>query len=674
MAVNVDKLSGYPVVGAGADQAGAGKTTGYAVVGGGTDQGSVGKTSGYPVIGAGANQGSAGKVTGYAVIVGQLASVGVGKTTGYVIPGVGPAQTGLGKLTGYAILYPTPEKEVISAIYASANELDLLNSSGAETSRKYGTFIPELDRASIKLPAGSGAVASLDYLNITAGNIGIHFVLACDEDGTASEQTFLQADNPETGTTCFNMNWRADGTLSLQLDTDAGDGTPFVSASSLAFTGQKIFDLYVYYDSDITSTKLELYIDRLLVHTVTESGNINYPARFAFHAPDQATAYISQVIVADNLTRSLQSKFLPPQETGTYTDWTNDYDQVLDIIPDDRTYISADVAALAESYPVSNAAGDEYFNYVHVLHHCEDTTDTSYSKNDLLLHGAAEITSNQAKFGSNSLELPTIETSYATLEGVDGLSLEDGEFCIELWAYFDDISTAAVLAGQGLLTGPHWRLKRNADNTVTFLATDTDSGDPYPVELDSTALLNSTSTWYALRIARTANVWYLFVDGTLEANASWDGTVNTLGDNVYLGISPELADQLNGALDEIRFAYGLGRDTTSYTVQTAAWPDLQKISTTPPTGWESVVGLSVNARCRIADFGDFKMLCRSAGTDGLSDFVVASEIFMGRSGFFLTDPATGTGWTYSAIPNIEIGVNSGESDTTPLFYYYAYLS
>lgn len=90
---------------------------------------------------------------------------------------------------------------------------------------------------------------------------------------------------------------------------------------------------------------------------------------------------------------------------------------------------------------------------------------------------------------------------------------------------------------------------------------------------------------------------------------------------------------------------------------------------TPPADWGSIVGVSVNARCRRADFGDISMLVRRNGTDLVSDLVQADTVFSGRGAFFPVDPVTSLPWEYSDLLSTEIGVNSGDSIAAPANYY-----
>lgn len=445
-------------------------------------------------------------------------------------------------------------------IYCAANELDLINFSGAGFSRKLGTYDDSLSRCSIALPGGSGSAISIDTLDITEGDLGIHFCLATtsvEEEPVITD--FIRIEDVLSNKTSVLLKRLEDDTITIQLNTNTADGTPAPSSQKLQFSGLRHFDLFLSYNSGTDETTLQLYVDSLLSNTVTESGSIIYPTKIGFNSASNSTYYISQIVVSDELARNIRVKTLVPVDNGYYTAWTNDYKKVYDIEVNDSETIIASEEGIQESYLVSVPNGDLYFNNVFVLHHFEDTVDSSYSKNNLLIQGSAALSATSPIMGSKSLYIPQVVESFAWIEGSDSLTFDDNDLCIEILVKFEDISTDAVILSQGTLDGPLWRLKRESNNTIVFLATNLSATDPFPVVLTSTDLANEIGVQYTLRVTRQGDVWTLYMDGSIQQSVMWAGSVQTQNQNLILGTTIDYANQMFGYMDEFRLTIGQSR-------------------------------------------------------------------------------------------------------------------
>lgn len=89
----------------------------------------------------------------------------------------------------------------------------------------------------------------------------------------------------------------------------------------------------------------------------------------------------------------------------------------------------------------------------------------------------------------------------------------------------------------------------------------------------STPLLTSTTTvsngqWYTIAITRSANTWYMFINGTLEATASSNVNLDGNPAQISYGTSGGGTNAyINGYIDEIRIS-NIARYTASYTPAT----------------------------------------------------------------------------------------------------------
>ena len=93
------------------------------------------------------------------------------------------------------------------------------------------------------------------------------------------------------------------------------------------------------------------------------------------------------------------------------------------------------------------------------------------------------------------------------------------------------------------------------------------------------ALLTSTngiigSGYKHVAITRSGNTWRLFINGALEATATWSGSVHSSAQKVYFGGDPwSGADGLTGQGDDYRITVGKPEYTAAFTPPPAPFPN-----------------------------------------------------------------------------------------------------
>lgn len=204
------------------------------------------------------------------------------------------------------------------------------------------------------------------------------------------------------------------------------------------------------------------------------------------------------------------------------------------------------------------------------------TTDLSDSSHTISFVSTAKLDNANTKFGSTSLLLNNTATNSVTAPDHADWDFDTGEFTIEWWMK-PAVGETAVVMGQysGVVATRAWDIELQA-NQLTFR---------YQAEAPSSSVGTVATTtspvtadqWYYCVIQRSANTISIWVDGTLEKEASIGAVElrNATGTAMRIGdAEPTWAGPFNGNIENVRITKGVARYTAgaAIDVPTAAWP------------------------------------------------------------------------------------------------------
>lgn len=120
----------------------------------------------------------------------------------------------------------------------------------------------------------------------------------------------------------------------------------------------------------------------------------------------------------------------------------------------------------------------------------------------------------------------------------------------------------------------------------------------YPHNANLSPLLISSSDiklgqWVHIAVTRSGSTFRMFINGVLEATATWSGSLSSSGTVPFYvgtveGTSPTTA-YLNGYVDDLRITKGVARYTQSFTVPTLPNPDYKTTPAATDPYWKNVV-------------------------------------------------------------------------------------
>jgi hypothetical protein len=217
---------------------------------------------------------------------------------------------------------------------------------------------------------------------------------------------------------------------------------------------------------------------------------------------------------------------------------------------------------------------DQYFASVLLLLHFDGASgstanpiDNSPSPKTVTLQSAAQLSSNQRKFGPTSMQ-----SSYARLAASQGVTLATGDFTIEGWVRTaSDFLTESMVIAKSTTTG-FWQFRLSVLTTALLRLRCYDDLDALVVDVTGATTL-SAGTWYYFAAVRSGSLFHLFVDGVLDATSSaYAGSLRTADEAIGIlavenGVAP-----LVGYMDDLRITT-VARYTSTFAVPTAAHPD-----------------------------------------------------------------------------------------------------
>ena len=185
--------------------------------------------------------------------------------------------------------------------------------------------------------------------------------------------------------------------------------------------------------------------------------------------------------------------------------------------------------------------------------------DASGSSN-LTLHGNAQSSTTQTKNASSSIYFDG-SGDYLSIPDSTNFGYGTGNFTIEFWVYFNDVSsTQSIISNLNTTSGlqPHLYI---TSGTIRYYTGSV-------IRITSSAV--NTDQWYHIVLEKNNSSTKLYIDGTQSGSTYTDS--NNYGSsaplaiaNYWNGSSLNSSSTLNGFISDVRITKGLARYTNSFT-------------------------------------------------------------------------------------------------------------
>lgn len=226
---------------------------------------------------------------------------------------------------------------------------------------------------------------------------------------------------------------------------------------------------------------------------------------------------------------------------------------------------------------------DSSFSSVSLLLHMNgsdgSTTFTDNSSNAFALtrSGNTRISTAQSKFGGSS-GLFDGDADWLSVANSTAYQFGTGDFTIEAWVYtLSQQNSFSSIVGSGVgtfSTGAVFLMNYGVSVTTTLIRKigfGTPASNPTVL---STTVIN-TGAWYHVAVTRNSSTVRLFINGSLEATAVNNESINLSASGLQIGRNGWDGAQgyWNGYIDELRITKGVARYIASFTPPTAQYPD-----------------------------------------------------------------------------------------------------
>ncbi len=248
----------------------------------------------------------------------------------------------------------------------------------------------------------------------------------------------------------------------------------------------------------------------------------------------------------------------------------------------------------ATNLRIKQQASDPDFSSVTLLMPFDGTdgattaTDYSYSAHVPVFAGDAQIDTSQKKFGVSSAQFDGVGGDKITIPSSSDFAFGTGDFTIECWARFSDITDINVIVWDG---GYLNAIYCNANSGMSFYS------DSNLINVSSGTI--ALNTWYHIALVRASGTFTLYTNGVSDGTSSASRTFTA--SEIRIGSGD--VNGMNGWIDDVRITTGVARYTANFT---------------PPESPVKYTGTTRNRNLPQADpdFDSVVLLAPFSGEDG----------------------------------------------------------
>lgn len=236
--------------------------------------------------------------------------------------------------------------------------------------------------------------------------------------------------------------------------------------------------------------------------------------------------------------------------------------------------IGAIAAAIRASSPVGPDPDPNFLNVSLLLHGngangSTTFTDTSPTTRTITAFGNARISTTQGKFGGASMFFDGAG-DYITTPNSTAYYL-DSSGTIEGWIYPTSTTGIKCLVSKRTFTTSSIEYQILINGGKLYLDVIPSGGI-----LSLTGTTNiPLNTWSHFAVTRSANTWYLFLNGSLEASGTVTGSYITNTDSLVIGWPGTTSSTwyFEGYMDDLRITKGVARYVANFTPPVLPFPD-----------------------------------------------------------------------------------------------------
>jgi hypothetical protein len=219
--------------------------------------------------------------------------------------------------------------------------------------------------------------------------------------------------------------------------------------------------------------------------------------------------------------------------------------------------------------------------YTKLLLHMDGTAgstsfiDSSATARSVSAFGNAQISASQYRFGGASGFFDG-SGDYLRCTDSDDFSFGSGDFTVDLWVNFYDLTAQQHFVGQWDNADYVWNLAKTSSATGNKLRLYFTVGSFVKAYYTMTNNWSPVAnTWYHIAFVRNGSNVMIFIDGVSQeltvTTAIGTNDVGNIESPLYVGTFHDIDYYLNGWIDELRISKGIARWTSNFTPPAAPY-------------------------------------------------------------------------------------------------------
>ena len=192
------------------------------------------------------------------------------------------------------------------------------------------------------------------------------------------------------------------------------------------------------------------------------------------------------------------------------------------------------------------------------------------AKNDIITVGDTKVSSTQIKYGTGAMYFDGTG-DYLAIPASTMFGFGTGDFTIEMWVYFNSISSYQVLVGQFVSGTSYWAFNIGNGTSSGGIFTYNPGTGQVIVANEGSQAAWLANTWYHTTVVRSGTTVTIYRNGSSIATGNLSGSLYNPSSNISIGSAGVLASgYLNGYIDDLRVTKGIARYTANFTPPTKA--------------------------------------------------------------------------------------------------------
>lgn len=179
-----------------------------------------------------------------------------------------------------------------------------------------------------------------------------------------------------------------------------------------------------------------------------------------------------------------------------------------------------------------------------------------------LINNGVTLNTSIKKYGSSSLYFDG--TTHLRIDDSDDWDFSNGDFTIDFWFRFTDVSGSQFFVSQYDSDTSRWQFYVQDGGEIVYFSI---NGGPLVLPNNDPFIVD---TWYHFAIVRAGNVWTVYRNGVAVKSETNSGTLSNISGPLYIGRYAPGGYNIKGYMDNFRLTKGTALWTSGFSLDDAS--------------------------------------------------------------------------------------------------------